>query len=94
MAVEYHLLTRKGKDRRTGKEIKTYHVGFLKPNGNGYIKMKATGIRVGTKEAERQADRLAQQWLQDRTVTVQKIKLRDYFTELWDPEKSEYLKNK
>jgi len=61
MAVEYHRLKRKGKDRCSGKEIQTYHVGYLKPPGSGYIKMKSTGIRVGTKEAERQVDRLAQQ---------------------------------
>jgi len=52
MTVEYHLLKRKGKDKRTGKQVETYHVGFINPNGKGYIKMESTGIRVGSKEAE------------------------------------------
>jgi hypothetical protein len=88
------LLKRKGKDRRSGKEIQTYHIGFLNPNGKGYARMKATGIKVGTKEAERQADRLAQTWLQDGTVTIQNFDLREYFLEIWDKEKSEYLKSR
>jgi integrase len=94
MAIEYHLLKRKGKDRRSGKEIQTYHVGYLKPSSSGYIKMKSTGIRVGTKESERQADRLAQQWLQDGIVSISRSSLREYFLDLWNPEKSEYIKSK
>jgi len=70
MATEYHLSKRKAKDRRTGKEFQTCHIGFLNPNGKGYARMKATGLKVGTKEAERQADRLAQKWLQDGTVVA------------------------
>lgn len=56
--------------------------------------MKSTGIRVGSKEAERQADRLAQQWLQDGTVTLKSMNLRDFFMDLWDPDKSEYLRSR
>ncbi len=95
MAEAYHLLTRKGKDKHSGKEIRIYHIGFLNPSGTGsYIKMKSTGIRVGTKEAERQADRLAQKWLKEGITSTSKISLKEYFLNLWDPDKSEYLKSK
>jgi hypothetical protein len=94
MTGEYHLLKRKGKDKRTGKPIQTYHIGFLNPDGKGYAKMKSTVIKVGTKEAERVAIKLAEKLVEEDFANMNKLNLRTYLLDFWNPEKSDYLKTK
>jgi integrase len=101
--LKYYLLKRLKKD----KTSYTFHVGYLKATGKGYLLMKSTGIKAPVewfdengmargrngKKAEAEADSIARKWLNDSTVSANGLSLESFLLGVWTPG-SEYLRTK
>lgn len=87
--VEYYLIKRKPKK---GKAI--YHARFFDSavDKDGRRKIKYSKSTGQTSEAA--AQQVVARWIEEGKLDIVKTNLSTYLLNFWDPEKSEYLKNK